>query len=240
MSVRSLRRTAVALAIATLLVGGASIALVLTAPARAAGAVETDTGGSVAVTAVAGFSFTPNSFEMLPTNATITVSFTDADTIDHTFTIIGKQGWVIPSSYSSAQIDSLAYGTAPKALFSVNASAGTTAPTATFTSPGVGWYEFICTEPGHFQNGMYGFIAFGMNLPGNLTVTPTSTDPGPAVFIIVGTIVALTVIALVLGFVVGRRRGSTYEMPPERLGYPEPEDAEPAPSSPKIPPPPKG
>ena len=33
---------------------------------------------------------------------------------------------------------------------------------------------------------------------------------------------ALTVIAIVLGFVVGRRKGSEFEMPPERLGYPEP------------------
>jgi hypothetical protein len=53
-------------------------------------------------------------------------------------------------------------------------------------------------------------------------VSSASTDPGVAVFIIVGTIVALVVIALVLGFVVGRRRGSHDEMAPQRLGYPEP------------------
>ena len=100
-------------------------------------------------------------------------------------------------------------------------------------------YEFVCTEPGHFTNGMYGFIAFGENLPGNLTVSATSTDPGAAVFIIVGTIVSLVVIALVLGFVVGRRRGSVYEMPPQRLGYPEPESPG-AEKSPPLPPEPRG
>jgi plastocyanin len=240
MSIRSLRRTSVALAIAVLVVGAASVTLVLTAPARAAGAVSTDAGDALSVTAVAGFAFTPNALQMLPTNTNITVTFTDADSIDHTFTIVGKQGWVIPADYSSAQIDALAYGSAPKALLSVNASAQSQAPATSFRSPGVGWYEFVCTEPGHFQNGMYGFIAFGMNLPGNLTVTSADPDPGPAVFIIVGTIVALTVIALVLGFVVGRRRGATYEMPPERLGYPEPETPESAPSAPPLPPPPKG
>jgi plastocyanin len=235
MSKRSPRRIAVALALAVLLAGATSIALVITAPARAASSVESGTTGAVSVTAVAGFAFTPNAVENVPTGTNISVTFTDNDAVDHTFTIIGKQGWVIPSSYSSDQIDALAFGSTPSALLKpLNAtSVGTSGEqvTATFTSPAAkGWYEFVCTEPGHFQNGMYGFIAFGESLPGNLTVASPNTDPGPAVFIIVGTIVALVVIALVLGFVVGRRRGATYEMPPERLGYPEPE-APGAPSS---------
>ena len=41
-------------------------------------------------------------------------------------------------------------------------------------------------------------------------------------FIISGTIAGLVVLALVLGFVIGRRKGAVHEMPPERLGYPEP------------------
>jgi plastocyanin len=241
-TLRTLRTKSLAVALVTLLIGAASIALVMTAPARAESSIATDASSALSVTAVAGFAFTPNSIQMLPTNTNISITFTDADTIDHTFTIIGKQGWVIPSDYSGGQIDSLAYGSSPRALFSVNSSADSQAPVGSFTSPGVGWYEFICTEPGHFQNGMYGFIAFGMNLPGNLSVSAANTDPGPAVFIIVGTIVALTVIALVLGFVVGRRRGATYEMPPERLGYPEPEPpVSNPPSSPDPPiPPPNG
>jgi plastocyanin len=239
MSVRTWRTKSLALAFAVLLVGAASIALILTAPARAESSITTDSSSAFSVSAVPGFAFTPNSIEMLPTNTNISVTFTDTDTIDHTFTIIGKQGWVIPADYSGAQIDQLAFGNSPKALFSVNASADSQAPVATFLAPAAGWYEFVCTEPGHFQNGMYGFIAFGMNLPGNLTVSAANTNPGPAVFIIVGTIVSLTVIALVLGFVVGRRRGATYEMPPERLGYPEPES--PATETPSPPtPPPKG
>jgi plastocyanin len=237
MSVRTLRTKSLAFALAILLVGAASIALVLTAPARAESSITTDSSSALSVTAVAGFAFTPNSIQMLPTNTNISVTFTDADSVDHTFTIIGKQGWVIPSDSSGGQIDTLAYGNSPKALFSVNASSDSQAPVETFTSPGVGWYEFVCTEAGHFQNGMYGFIAFGMNLPGNLSVTAANTDPGAAVFIIVGTIVALTVIALVLGFVVGRRRGATYEMPPERLGYPEPQSPGAGPPSPPEPPP---
>ncbi len=242
MSARTLSRSAAAIVFALVLVGGISLAWFATAPARAASSVESDPTGSFSVTAVSGFSFTPNSFQQLPLNATITVTFTDDDTIDHTFVIIGKQGWVIPSSYNSDQIDSLAYGTTPVALNAPGMNATSDSQlVATFTSPATaGWYEFVCTEPGHFQNGMYGFIAFGMNLPGNLTVSTASTDPGAPVFIIVGVIVALTVIAIILGFVVGRRRGATYEMPPERLGYPEPEPAPAVPPEPPLPPESKG
>jgi plastocyanin len=222
---RMRRRAAVGIALAVLMVVGGFGALTVSAPARAASAVHVDTSSTLSVTAEPGYLFNPNNLVMMPTNTTITVTFTDNDAVDHTFTIIGREGWVVPNSYSSSQLDAVAFGS-PTNLFNANATAiGGSDPqvTGTFTSPGVGWYEFVCTEPGHFQSGMYGYIAFGENLPGNLTVVAPDTDPGPAVFIIVGTIVSLVVIALVLGFVVGRRRGSTYEMPPQRLGYPEPE-----------------
>lgn len=242
MSTRGARRAAAALLVAALLLAGGSVAFFLTAPERtAASTVNIDASATVQVTAQSGFTFTPNTFEDVATNTTVTVTFTNIDAVDHTFWIIGKQGWVIPADASSDEIDDLAFGHAPAALFGVNASSVGPGDmvTKTFTSPGIGWYEFVCTEPGHFQNSMYGFIAFGETLPANLTVSAASTDPGAAVFIIVGTIVSLVVIALVLGFVVGRRRGSTYEMPPERLGYPEPESTE-APESPPLPPEPKG
>lgn len=221
------QRAAVAFILAVLLVGGASIALVSTASARAAGAVRVDTSNQLQVTTEGGYLFTPNAVEQLPTNTNITVTVTDNDALAHTFTIIGRQGWVIPTGASDGEISALSYGHQyPALLPPVNVSpAGGVGDqlTATFVSPAAGWYEFVCSEPGHFQSGMYGFIAFGMNLPANLTVVAASTDPGVAVFIIVGTIVGLVVVALVLGFVVGRRRGDTYEMPPQRLGYAEPE-----------------
>jgi len=179
------------------------------------------TSGTVDVTATTSLSFSPNEFQMVPTNSTITVSFTDASSLAHTFTIIGREGWVIPSSINVTAFDNLVYGKSPPVLFNFNVSSSGT-QTLTFTSRGPGWYEFVCTEPGHFQSGMYGFIAFGIDLPANLTVSTSAQGPGAALFIIIGTIVSLVVIALVLGFVVGRRKGAEHEMPPERLGYPEP------------------
>jgi hypothetical protein len=114
---------------------------------------------------------------------------------------------------------------------SVNVTGSGDQAHASFTSPGPGWYEFVCLEPGHFQEGMYGYIAFGMALPTNLTPASVNTGPGIAVFIISGTIVALVLVAIVLGFVVGQRKGSKFEMPPERLGYPEPPAPPPPPSA---------
>jgi uncharacterized cupredoxin-like copper-binding protein len=221
------RALAIVLAGALLFAGVAGLGLVRPAGADAVQAV---TGNTLDVTATTTYSYTPNTFEQVPTNSTITVSLTDAGAIAHTFTIIGREGWVIPSSISSTDFSNLVYGKSPAVLFNLNISGAGTL-TGTFTSPGPGWYEFVCTEPGHFLSGMYGFIAFGINLPSNLTVSSGTPGPGAALFIIIGTIVALVVIALVLGFVVGRRKGAVHEMPPERLGYAEP----PAPGTPLPP-----
>jgi uncharacterized cupredoxin-like copper-binding protein len=207
---------AVAIVLAMLLTAGA-VGWELS-PAAHASPVHVDATGSVAVTTSAPFMFNPNAFEMVPTNATITVTVTDADTLAHTFSILKLEGTVLP--FPSANIP--AYFSKYGALFTANVTGSGDVVTGTFTSPGVGWYEFVCQEPGHFASGMYGFIAFGENLPGNLTVSTAPTGPGAAVFIIIGTIVSLVVIAIVLGFVVGKRRGSEFEMPPERLGYAEP------------------
>jgi plastocyanin len=230
MSGRAARRAAVAFILAVLVIGGSSAALVGTAPERAASAIHVATSGAFSVTADSGFAFNPNSFEQLPLNSTITVTFTDDDTIAHTFSISSRQGVVIPNSDSDADIDKL-FISYP-AIYTTSLNGSGDQFVGTFQSPATaGWYEFVCQEPGHFQNGMYGYIAFGMNLPGNLTVVAADTNPGAAVFIIVGTIVSLVVIALVLGFVVGRRRGDVYEMPPQRLGYSEPTEAPRAPAN---------
>ena len=204
------------LLVAALFVGVEAIRPVGAQPTSAAGAT------SIAVTAANSYAFDPNTFENVATNSTITVTFTDGSDLAHTFTIIGLEGWVIPKTYTDTQILALAYGSHPKNLINLNVSGSGDVVSGTFISTGPGWYEFICTEGGHFALGMYGFIAFGMSLPSNLTVTSGLPGPGAALYIIVGTIVTLVVIALVLGFVAGRRKGAQHEMPPERLGYAEP------------------
>jgi plastocyanin len=176
------------------------------------------TGTSIADSAVENFQFSTPEFSNVPANATVNLTFSNDDSSgnDHTFTILNRSGWVIPKSADVASLLTT-YGS----LVWVNASQGQT-KTVAFHAPATGWYEFVCAVPGHFQAGMFGFIAFGEALPANLTVGALNQGPGLPVFIIVGTIVGLTVIAIVLGFAVGRRHGSVHEMAPERLGYPEP------------------
>jgi plastocyanin len=215
---RGRRRAPWAVAIALLLFLGAFTVAVARPPANSE-VVDAAGSTSVAVTASTGFMFTPNTFNDVGTSTNVTVTFTDGDTLAHSFTISSRQGFVIPTSYSPSQLQTF-LTTYPPLASEYLPGPGTM--TFSFTAPAVGWYEFVCNQTGHFQSGMYGFIAFGEALPGNLTVTAPYDGPGAAVFIIVGTIVALTVVAIVLGFVVGRRRGSSEEMPPERLGYPEP------------------
>jgi uncharacterized cupredoxin-like copper-binding protein len=219
-------RAVAALALAGLLIAGA-FGVATEQEAHASPVRPSTTSSSVAVTTAAPYSFVPNAFQQIATNSTINVTVTDADTLAHTFSILKLQGTVLPTS---ADIPALfaKYGD----LISLNVTGSGDVVSGSFTSPGPGWYEFVCQEPGHFQSGMYGFIAFGMNLPTNVSVVSTNTGPGAAVFIIVGTIVSLVVIAIVLGFVVGKRHGSEFEMPPERLGYAEPG----GPTSPDEPP----
>jgi hypothetical protein len=227
-----------------LVVAGVTLVGVPRVALASGGCLVNDDTDDLNVTGVS-FAFTPCEIQVLPLNEKIYVNFTDGDTagIAHTFTILGCPNYTIanPSTASNGQVISDAYGTGcPHNLINVNASGAGTFPTSgpAVISPvkNVSWYEFLCTEGGHFQQGMYGYLAFGEDLPANLTVSSPYTGAGLAVFIIVGTIVTLTVIALVLGFVVGRRRGSEFEMPPERLGYAEPTapPASPPPASPPL------
>ncbi len=126
---------------------------------------------SVNVTVVS-YSFLPNLIEQVPPNVTIHLNLLDADAAGeaHTFTIYKEEGVVIGSN---ASIATLLYSSGAKDgnLFNENAT-GVGWWNGTFTAPATGWYEFVSTEPGQFQVGMYGFIAFGEDLPANLTISP--------------------------------------------------------------------
>ena len=232
------QRVAALLVVFALVLSGLAVLLVVV-PVRAQ-TVDASGATSFAVTAISTTGgFSPNTIQNLASGTNITVMFTDADSIAHTFTIWGVQGTVIPNpqSVDPGTLEKMVYGNPSAPLVNVNLTGSDQQSMVFSVNATPGWYEFMCMEPGHFQSGMYGFIAFGEPLPSNLSVSSPNTGPGAAVFIIVGTIVSLTVIAIVLGFVVGRRRGSEFEMPPERLGYPEPTTpGGPAPSGEERPP----
>jgi plastocyanin len=210
-------RSMAALAMAVLLVGGALAITIDPALGHATNSAHIAATDSITVAAVADYGYQPDRIQQVATNATITVTFTDESNLPHTFTIIGKEGWVIPSTYSSVQIDNLGYGSTPPALFNANVTGSGDQVTGTFQSPGPGWYEFVCTVSGHFQNGMYGFVAFGENLPSNLTA-PSRVGVG-GISPLDAALIGVLFLAFVLGFVVWRRRRSTPKMPPEAVGH---------------------
>jgi plastocyanin len=171
--------------------------------------------GWINISASGNYGYTPPYFQQEPTNATITVRFTDGSDLAHTFTIINKEGWVVPTSYSPAQIDTLAYGTPSSNLDNANVSGPGVVNVTTFTSPGPGWYEFVCTVSGHFQLGMYGFIAFGMNLPSNLTGSGRTGVGGHLTFNVVDAGIVVVLIAIIAGgYLYIQRRRQRARFPP--------------------------
>ena len=212
--------------VSVLLVAGLSAAPTTLAPrSMTVDAVQSSAGSSIYVANSGPYSYTPDIFENLPTHTMVTVTFVDNSTeIDtHTFTIIGEEGVQLPATTSQAEINQLAFGKSPPPLVNLNVSRPGDSNTSTFESPGTGWYEFLCSQPAHFQFGMYGFVAFGMNLPSNLTLPPSPVKSGGHLNfnpVDAGAIAALVVV-FALGYVVWCRRRSPPRTPPESVRHPD-------------------
>lgn len=151
-------------------------------------------------------------------NVTLTLVQTSSD-LGHTFTLSSVAGLAFSASNSTGDLDKFVAEHKPLVNFTI--PAGQATYTTNFIAPAYGLYAYFCLVPGHFPS-MYGLLGSGEHGSSG----GVSTGPGAAVFIIGGTIAGLVVLALVLGFVIGRRRGAHDEMPPERLGYPEKAPAE--------------
>jgi len=133
--------------------------------------------GSITVAAVPNYGFQPNTFTNLPLNATIAVTFTDDDVLPHAFNISSREGFEIPTDYTTAQLNQLFAKYPP--LYAASVASEGDVSVGNFTSPSTpGWYEFVCNVTGHFEEGMYGFVAFGEGLPSNLTLPHNSGAGG--------------------------------------------------------------
>ncbi|MCW6167468.1 MAG: plastocyanin/azurin family copper-binding protein [Thermoplasmatales archaeon] len=180
-------------------------------------------GTSFTVTASAPFHFTESTDEVAA-NATITLTFTNTDTIAHTFSLFSVQGVAIPST-ASVNFTGVSYGGHFYPFLFVLYQNGTGTHSAyTFQAPPTGWYEFVCSEPGHFAAGMFNAIGFGIPAPANITGGGAAATVGWPVFVIAGTIGGLVVLAVVLGFA-WAPRDKRPEAPPEEPEYPEPSAA---------------
>jgi len=187
-----------------LVAGGIIVPLHSPTPRIGVGTTPTATG-SVSVMATADYQYQPDTFEQVPINATISVTFTDADVLAHSFTISSREGFVIPTSYKNAQLEQL-FTTYPALYSSFVNSSGDQSAGSFHSPPAPGWYEFVCNVSGHFQDGMYGFIAFGENLPSNLTAPGRVGLGGTQVTPLDAVLIGGTVVVLVLGIAYWRRR----------------------------------
>jgi hypothetical protein len=198
------------LVVALLVVGG--LCSPQSAGTRTAGTdTQSEGSTSIYVAATGSYSYTPDTFQDLPTNSTINVTFVDNSTMTdpHTFTIIGEEGVQLSSSTSQAEINRLSFGHNPSPLFNLNVSPSNPKNVSWFESPGPGWYEFVCSQSSHFSDGMYGFIAFGMNLPSNLTLPNETSISLPLTFNLVDAgIVTAFVVVLALAVVLWHRQSS--------------------------------
>jgi plastocyanin len=233
-------RRAVALGIGVILLTmlwGASAA---SSPAPASARAHIDASGQAVewlnVTVSNALQFTVSTNQVTPGDL-VHVVVTQTGDIPHTFTLSPTAGYEFPVTDASSDLTTYFSNHPPLVNVQVTGTLPGEVFYGNFTAPAYGEYEYVCTEPGHFPS-MSGLLGSGE--AGGATAT--DNGPGAAVFIIVGVITSLVIICLVLGFVVGKRRGSEDEMPPERLGYPEgPRPAAPPgppPTAPAHPPPP--
>jgi plastocyanin len=202
---------------------GTVVTLLLFALGSATASPHPAATGSLTVTVGSALQFTLSDNEVTPGD-NVTLTIVQTDDVEHTFTLSNVSG--ITFSASNSTNDLLTFLAEHPALVNITIPAGQATYTYHFIAPPFGEYAYFCLIPGHFPQ-MYGLLGSGEPGSGGAI----DDGPGAAVFIIGGSVAGLVVVAIVLGFVVGKRRGSHDEMPPERLGYPEQ-----APMSPPIPP----
>jgi plastocyanin len=210
-------RRALTVGIALVLVAGA-FNLIRDAQALPTHSVARPDGGqTVTITVSDVFSFSPNAIDVTP-GEPITFDIEQLGATLHTFTLSNTTNFTFPTGDQTSDLLTYFAAHPPMVNLTLPPGAGQTY-TQTVPAPPVGSYEYVCEEAGHFAAGMYGFLGVGVN------VGPPPGPPIPwGVYYIAGGVTILVVSAIVAGFVVGKREGSKYEMPPERLGYPEPAD----------------
>jgi uncharacterized cupredoxin-like copper-binding protein len=152
---------------------------------------------SVSVMTTATFSFVPNEITVTP-GAHVHLVVTQAANVGHTFVLSSVVNFTIPSGDSPDQLYAFFNAHPPLVNLTIPATVGTQVST-NFTAPSEGTYEFVCIVPGHFQNGMFGFL--------DSTTTPASSSSSsglPLTDIVLGAVAAAVLVAVVVVLLVRR------------------------------------
>ena len=132
---------------------------------------------------------------------TVSVEVVNAGNIGHTFWIEGQDNNTLLSGNFSTYFSSHP----PLAAVDVPSSTGG-AVWANFTITGHGTFEFICTVPGHFAGGMFGWLYVGY-LPAPPPAPPSSALVDVAVLAGAGGLLGVALLLTVIGTFTGRFPG---------------------------------
>ena len=165
------------------------------------------------ITATGTYGYQPDTIGNLPLGTMINLTFVDSTSLPHSFNISSREGVEIVdyTDTTAGELNETLFS-AP-ALYAAYVSGPGEKSVGSFQSPATpGWYEFVCNVSGHFQMGMFGYIAFGEGLPSNLTLPPrtgvgssTGFPVAEAIVVLVTILVALVVIMMRLRRIVRER-----------------------------------
>jgi plastocyanin len=196
-----------ALALPALLVGSLLVVVILGGAAHGMRPLPAAHPSSsvefVNVSATSSFSFQPSQFYVTP-GATVHIAVKQLANFAHTFTLSSVRNATIPTSDSPAQLYQYFQTNPPILNLSLPGTVGFV-NASTFVAPAEGFYEFVCTEPTHFQSGMKGF----MNSTNSLPSSSSSSVPLTTYLLIgiaVGVVVAIVAVVAVVRV---RRRRAT-------------------------------
>jgi uncharacterized cupredoxin-like copper-binding protein len=164
-------------------------------------------GGSYAISVMAAPSalqFVPSAIQVNATSFPIHIqaAVSNAGTTAHTWTLDATPNEnLTPTGFASTF-----QAHPPAANINIPTSSGVVA-TANFTLTQKGVYEFICTVPGHFAAGMYGYLYVGVPAPA--AVAPPSTAIVELwVLVAAGVLLGVGVLLAVAAAFTGRFAGS--------------------------------
>ena len=146
----------------------------------------TPTGPNVTVneSTTNSLSFVPNALSAGPAVTNVVsmhVLVTNTGTTPHYFVVAAQPNTTLTStSYFTSH--------PPLINVTINGSVGFSV-WANFTITTAGVYEYVCTEPGHFASGMYGFLYVGVPVPSSSSPTTAIVE----VPLLVGSVVLLGV-----------------------------------------------
>jgi uncharacterized cupredoxin-like copper-binding protein len=133
--------------------------------------------------------FLPNALQVNATKYPITVAIavTDVGPLAHTWTLSPFPNFVL----SSANFTAFFAAHAPLISLTVTTPGQVANGTFTISAPGV--YEYICEEPGHFSNGMFGYLYVGVTPPAP-PATPSTAIVQEGILAGAGTLLVIAVL----------------------------------------------